>query len=302
MQAFKKIVPDYFWYVLRKIKILKTHKSVANQMRVLVDFNDNNLRPLLQSAANINGTKKIIWQYWAQGFEYHNLPELVRICLASVDKYASDYTIIRLSDENIADYIDFPEYIYEKRKHFSIAHFSDLLRVALLSVYGGLWLDATILLTGPLPMYLSEKDFFMYQRSNEEPHKKYWERYSYAYYFGWYKGFRVNLLNSVIYAKSSSKVVTDLYMMLLHFWKTEKQVPDYFFFQILFDVYMEKHPERNCSIVSDCIPNLLQQVFNGYPYLSIDEVLEKTKIHKLSYKNPNLLVKLKLLIQRHNLL
>ena len=48
---------------------------------------------------------------------------------------------------------------------------------------------------------------------------------------------------------------------------------------------MEKHPERNCPIVSDCLPNMLQNYLTGsYRKYSIPEILKMVPIHKLSYK------------------
>ena len=47
--------------------------------------------------------------------------------------------------------------------HNLIVHFfSDLLRVALLKAYGGVWLDVTILLTNRLPGKYEKLDFFMF--------------------------------------------------------------------------------------------------------------------------------------------
>lgn len=138
--------------------------------------------------------------------------------------------------------------------------------------------------------------FFMYQRDSREPYKKYWEN-SFAYYFGYYKGFRVNVLNGIMCAGTDNEVIKDLCTMLLSFWKTHNQVPDYFFFQILFDLYIKSCPEKNCNIVNDCIPHMLRQIVNAqYPYMSVGEVMEKTSVHSLNYKNPNAAKRLKELL------
>ncbi|WP_297238820.1 capsular polysaccharide synthesis protein, partial [uncultured Porphyromonas sp.] len=42
--------------------------------------------------------EKIIWQYWAQGFDESKLPEMIRLCYASVEQHRGDYRVIRLSD------------------------------------------------------------------------------------------------------------------------------------------------------------------------------------------------------------
>ena len=58
-----------------------------------------------------------------------------------------DYTVIRLDNKNLCEYVSFPEFVTEKLKNgnMSYTHFSDLLRLGLLNLYGGVWLDATIL-------------------------------------------------------------------------------------------------------------------------------------------------------------
>ena len=49
--------------------------------------------------------RKIIWQYWGTGWENKELPDIVKLCMKSVEKYKGDYTIIRLDDNNLKKYI-----------------------------------------------------------------------------------------------------------------------------------------------------------------------------------------------------
>lgn len=194
--------------------------------------------------------------------------------------------IIRLCDDNLFEYIEFPNDVWEKYRTGVVGatHFTDLIRIALLTAYGGVWLDATILLTGPLEDKLSSNDWFLYQRDSNQEDKKLWSR-TYAYYFGWHKDFKVRMLSSIIYSKCGTMVLSDLFQLMLYYWKTENSIKDYFFYQILFNQYMEKYPDRNCPIVSDCLPNMLQNYITGsYRKYSVHEILKKVSIHKLSYK------------------
>lgn len=77
--------------------------------------------------------------------------------------------------------------------------FADLLRLALLDIYGGIWLDATIYLTEPSPNMLQENGFFMYQRVADAHSKEQWHKFN-SYYFSWDNKHKVNLLNSIIFA------------------------------------------------------------------------------------------------------
>ena len=292
----KLFIPSGLHSCIRKRLIMMKHRKVASMLSGMVeDCNAGRLeKPVIKALVELPKDKKVIWQYWAQGME--NVPPLVRICLDSVDKYAADYHIIRLSDSNLANYIEIPDWLKERKQQMSAAHFSDLLRCMLLSVYGGLWLDAATLLTGRLPDMLFRYDFFAYQRDFAEPHKKYWEN-SFAYYWGWDKNFRVNILIGIMYAKAGSQVISDMVTMLCAFWKYHDRVPDYFFFQILFDIYIKENQEKNCPIFNDCVPHMLRQVINAeYPYLSVHEILEKTSIHSLNYKNPKAADNLRILL------
>ena len=240
--------------------------------------------------------QKIIWQYWGQGIDIDNMPEIIRICFESVDRNKGDYQVIRLTDATIFDYLDLPDFVWEKRNNpqFTRTFFSDLLRLALLSVYGGVWLDATVLLTGRFPQSYEQLDFFMFQRSDNEANKEYWESV-YAYYFGWESDFKVRVLNSVIFAQKRSRVISVLFDLLLHFWKTQDSVPNYFFFQMLFNELIEKRfSDKNCPIVNDCIPHILQTKINGsYDCISFEEALKLTPIHKMAYFDDNALSRLK---------
>lgn len=218
-------------------------------------------------------------------------PKVVQICFNSVDKYAQDYQIIRLNDENVRDYIDLPEFVFEKRKNpeFKYAFFTDLLRLALLDVYGGIWMDATILLTAPLPEKITELDFFMFQRDQHSPNKHLWGNFD--GYFNWNKKHRINCLNSFIVGKKNNPIIHICLNMLLHFWKTQNHIPHYFFFQIMFDVLCKEYDYKIDLLLDDTLPHLLHKVikrkFNLQDY---QHILNQTSIHKLTYTkkhNPN---------------
>lgn len=289
IKRFKFIIPVFIWEYFRLRSILKSHVNVSAYWdRVIGKYiNEKIEKVTIQPKKKIENSEKIIWQYWGQGFNKNDIPEIVQMCFDSVDEYKGGYTVIRLCDESLSEYIELPQYVMNKYKDglFGKAHFSDLVRLALLYTYGGVWLDATILLTAPLEDMLKNNDWFMFQRDWDQEDKKKWRR-TYAYYFSWNKNFKVRLLNSVIYAKKNAIVISDFFQLLLYYWKTEWDIKDYFFFQILFTQYMAKYPNRNCPIVSDCLPNMLQMYITGtYRKYTIPEILKMISIHKLSYKS-----------------
>lgn len=89
--------------------------------------------------------ERIIWFCWLQGIE--NAPPLVKINFkALTQSLGKDYKINLITSENINNYITLPEFIIKKFKKgiISPAHFSDIVRNALLIEYGGTWIDSTI--------------------------------------------------------------------------------------------------------------------------------------------------------------
>ncbi len=266
--------------------ILKKHFKVANFWHSYITKYFNGKLEKFTFIPKVDlKDKKIIWQYWGQGID-DNLPEVIKICFKSVDKHKGDYEVIRLTDKTINDYIDFPQFILDKLedKTISKTHFSDILRLALLKAYGGVWLDATILLTDKLPKEYEKMDYSMYQRSDNEQHKKYWENV-YAYYYSWNTKFKVRVLNSIIFAKKDNYVISVLLDLLLNFWKENSKIPDYFFFQILYNELMSyKLKPYNCRIENDCIPHFFQTKLNGdFPYMTYKEIIATTSIHKMAY-------------------
>ncbi|MBR5660185.1 MAG: capsular biosynthesis protein [Bacteroidales bacterium] len=270
----------YFWRKLRERKILADHKRAADICKSLIDgYEANPIDFGIKPKRQFN-TDRIIWQYWAQG--YDDVPDIVKKCLESVDKWSNNSTIIRLTDNNLSDYLEIPEFVQTKRSVFSRAFFSDLLRLMLLKTYGGVWLDATVCLSGPIPENYWQYPFFIYRRDASEPNIKYW-RNTYAYYFGWAKGFRVNMLSSIMFAKKGSETAADLCNYMLLWWKEHTDIPDYFFIQILYDVYKDKEA---FPLISDTLPHYLQQSINDprFTIMKREDILREIPIHKLTYK------------------
>lgn len=230
--------------------------------------------------------KKIIWQYWAQGIE--NANDTAKLCFASVDKYKGNYEVIRITDDNIDEYLDLPEFIKEKRNspEFRPVFFSDLLRVSLINAYGGIWLDASILLTAEIPNEYVEYNFFMFSRDPESNNQN-WGKGDQHFYFNWRNEFKVKHLNSIIYGHKKSQLSSVILDLLLYFWKTEEKIPHYFFFQILTNELKSTDATLfNFPIEDDTLPHLLQQKMNKkfkkeeYQYITDQASLHKLSLHE----------------------
>jgi hypothetical protein len=82
---------------------------------------------------------KIIWTYW----DTENPPEIVQKSLDNWRKYSPDWTINMVTPNNIKEFL--PDVDFEKfRPKDFIQRKVDLIRLYLISKYGGVWSDATI--------------------------------------------------------------------------------------------------------------------------------------------------------------
>ena len=228
--------------------------------------------------------KKIIWQYWGQGLD--NLPEVAKLCFASVDKFAGEYQVMRLTDTTFNEYVDFPEFVEQKRQlaDFRPAYFSDLLRTALIKNYGGVWLDASVFLTDQLPHNYTKYDFFVFSRDPQSPYQA-WGAGNADCYFNWNSEFKVNFLNSIIFGKPNNSIATVMLDLLLYFWENQTKVQHYFFYQILLNELKEMRIVAfDFPVVDDTYPHLLQFDLNKpFDKVRYDYITQKSSLHKLSF-------------------
>ena len=90
---------------------------------------------------------RMIWVCWLQGEA--NMPDIVRTCYKSVRANANGREVVLIKNENVEKYISIPKFIKDKVNNgkMSRTHFADYIRISLLKNYGGLWIDATVLVT-----------------------------------------------------------------------------------------------------------------------------------------------------------
>lgn len=303
LSHIKNIVKNtIYWNYLKHLFIVhnqnKTYKICEGMINDYLD-NSNIIYSSNIKNTDLLSSKHIIWIYWAQGFD-NTIPEVVKICLDSIYKYenCNETKIVLLDDLNYKEYITLPNVIENNKKNYSLAHFSDILRLFLLTQYGGLWLDATVMLSRSIPAKYWDLDYFVFRRDAKESNKKYWEN-TFLYYFSWDNKFKVRMLNSIIFCKKGNNDLMLLLDILIQFWKAGTPLPDYFTFQILYEYLLITKLIDECPLESDCKPHYLQQYLNdeNFNIANFDEILKLTPFHKLTYKNKDLATKLKSLMK-----
>lgn len=102
-----------------------------------------------------------VWIMWWQG--YDNMPPIVKACFHSVKRHVENvHPLVLLTKDNYTEFVNIPSFILDKVEKgiISLTHFSDIIRMTLLSVHGGLWLDSTIYLTADIPHDIFNRSFF----------------------------------------------------------------------------------------------------------------------------------------------
>lgn len=229
-------------------------------------------RPLPPSATDTpNPYPDKIWVCWLQGIE--NAPHIVKKCIESIKKHAADQEVILITNENLDRYLRLPEYILDKWKNniISNTHFSDIVRVNLLNEYGGIWIDATILLSGPIPAYIKEADLFFFQGPELA---------------------KVVASNWFIAAKPHHGIIFLLKELLHEYWKRENRLRSYSIFHLF--LFMVIHSTRDREeqwkqipyIYAELSQMLQNELFNPYDSQKWQRITQFTTVHKLSYKPP----------------
>jgi hypothetical protein len=93
----------------------------------------------------------VVWVMWWQGED--EMPPIITMNYNSLKRNANGHKINLITNQNYLNFVELPDFIISKfeNKIINLTHLSDIIRVTLLSQCGGLWLDATIYVTAPLP-------------------------------------------------------------------------------------------------------------------------------------------------------
>lgn len=167
-----------------------------------------------------------IWFYWMQGEK--NMPPVPRLCLNSLRKHANGHPVIFLDANNVNQYVNIPSSILRAYQAGKIkqAHYADIIRILLLAQHGGLWVDATLLVTQDLPESIFQTPFYSIKTKefgNFVSHCR-WAVFCLA---GW--------KHNILFEKLSGCFTT-------YFEHTDVMI-DYFMFDQLIDMLYKEHKE-----------------------------------------------------------
>lgn len=214
----------------------------------------------------------IIWIFWWQGI--NNAPFIVKKCIESIKKYYPEYQINVIDKFNISNFLEINPIIMDKMKNRNITytHFSDIVRMKLLCLYGGCWMDATIFITRKVK--LNAPVVTLHLDEHDENNKKMISK-------GKWCGFFLGGTDNYIY-----KFVNDFFE---EYWKKEELLIDYFLIDYVIELGYRNIPHIKKLIDNVPYNNIgvfeLQRNLNkDYDIAYYNKLCENSSVHKLSYK------------------
>lgn len=250
--------------ILRLSATFKTKKKLEKKYGWKLEEFDNNYVEEKHVLSNK------IWICWFQGME--KAPEIVRKCYQSVIDNNPDREIIVITNENMREYVTFPDFILDKWKRGIITptHMTDLLRLELLIRHGGLWLDSTVFCTGKAPDYFFNSDLFFFQslKPGRDGHANY-------------------ISSWLLEAKTNNKILMATRELCYEYWKRNDSMWDYFLLHDFMSIVLDKYIDDWKNIIprDNATPHiLLLRLFDTYDEKMWNAIKEQTQFHKLTYK------------------
>ena len=131
-----------------------------------------------RTAPTVNGSEssvsRLIWMLWDRGWA--KAPPVQYMCLHAVRRQNPDFKVRAINISEAENLINRTQHYSNKAwAAASIQAKSDIIRVELLSAYGGIWVDATVYCNEPFSNWLSElgiggggRELFAYERKDKE--------------------------------------------------------------------------------------------------------------------------------------
>lgn len=278
MKINKTFIQRAFSYCLFRLKFLNiSNKNILNTLNREVyykKYKRKYKRLLIKEDFKISNKldyQNKVWIFWYQGVD--NMPELVKSTIKSIKRTLEKKDIIILTKDNLHSYIKLPSYIEKKFKNgnIPIAQYSDLLRLELLTTYGGLWIDSTVLLTGN-PFFIN-KNIPLFVYKNISLYRK--------------EELPVIASNWLIYSNGRSNILFLTKKLLFKYWEKTNYLKVYSIFHVFFKLASEVYKEEWDLVpsYSNIPPHILQfELLNKFDKERFDQIKVISNVHKLNHR------------------
>lgn len=213
-----------------------------------------------------------IWFCWLQGES--KMPELTTLCLQSIRHNANGHEVILLTADNYHQYVQLPEIAFKRFKDGQISHthFADVIRMNLLTQQGGLWLDATMLLTASIDESIFKYPFFSIKTRPT--------------------GYYVSECKWAVFALAchrQNKLMAYVSKAFENYLYKNDILIDYFLFDHFIDLMCKRFPELN-EMLKDIpfnnpeVHGLREQLIAPYNVNQMEELTKDTSMFKLNMR------------------
>ncbi len=219
-----------------------------------------------------------VWTLWWDGEE--SAPPCVKLSLQSQQKHfgGPEYAYHVLTKENYGEYAGIDPAVLARfeKGEMALPHFSDVLRCELLCRRGGLWIDATLYMTGPLDRENLTADFYTVRKTTYPQNLRTmipagrWACY-------------------LLRCRPGDPLMSFLRLGYGAYWRKYADVPDYYLLDEMIDAAYRLIPAVRREI--DGVPVNNERVFDlfdmrneAYLPQRVEPVLRANSLHKFSYK------------------
>ena len=246
-------------------------RTVARYLQREVDKCDLDF-PGLLGRPNPDVPEKSIFIMWWQG--ERNAPPLVKACIDSVRVHAAGHKVIVVSEQNIGEFVTIPSFITDKVRSgvISFTHLSDIIRLNLLTLYGGAWIDATVFCARDIPERLFLSPFYSihFGKFTKDPSHGRWTTF-------------------LMFACKDSQIIKKTLDFHYRYWSRHNVILDYIMFDYLINEVISQ--DKNLADVVNSIPIENENVFELMKHIGDDGFDLKrfvgnssTIFYKLSWK------------------
>ena len=220
---FKVNIEDIIEKEINTLKFNQTRLNWDN-LKSDLEFLSNKYRHLIKYEKIISEYSPI-WIMWYQGIE--KAPSIVKSCIQSVILNKANHPVHIIDKYNLEKYIKLPSYINEKFNNgtFNVVHFSDIIRMGILTKYGGYWIDSTYFINTTITKV--NTSFYSLKLKTCFPH-----RFIKCLWSG-----------NFLAVPKNSFIATYGYIAFLFYWKKYNSLIDYFLIDYIIDIAYQNVPE-----------------------------------------------------------
>lgn len=222
-----------------------------------------------------DGHDSVIWVYWN---DLSTMPLMVERCIDRIRQNSNGHRVVIVTEDTVADYLQLDEVVLRKYKVglISRTHFCDIVRIALLYHYGGVWMDCTLLLTQPLPEVVTSSPFYTNRLDKWDSHNVGGGRWS-TFFLACHKG---NMM---------MKATLDVFV---EYWHRYDDAVDYVWMDYIFNLLYNNIPSVKAMI--DAVPvnnpdiwTMQSKIATPFSKEEFDALIADTSrfLYKFSYKD-----------------